>query len=93
MVHKHVAETLDGHALQQQADLIREFIEFTEPVKSVIPHADLPGNFSLQWSLPVSVDCCIIIPTRDQPSLLARCLESVWKTTQDERNSNVNLQL
>jgi GT2 family glycosyltransferase len=43
--------------------------------------AGRPGQFQLQWALPAEPPAVqVVIPTKDQPQLLGRCLESVERS-------------
>ena len=91
LVHRINARLTDNHISMKQAELIKKTIEVTEPIKSVMPHPEISGGFLFEWSRPMISTCSIIVPTRDQAALLSKCLESVWETTKNERNSGVNI--
>ena len=64
-----------------------------EAVEAVLPHSKLRGCFSLQWALPKSWSCSVIIPTRDRADLLEQCLNSIWSTTTPARAKGLELEI
>lgn len=87
LVHAGPPKPLDQLTLQQHLQRKGEAVE------AVRPHAKLPGCFSLQWALPKSWSCSVIIPTRDRADLLEQCLESLWGTTAPARANGLELEI
>ncbi|WP_413404363.1 MULTISPECIES: glycosyltransferase [unclassified Synechococcus] len=64
-----------------------------ERIKSVQLHTQLSGCFQLQWQLPKSYSCSVIIPTRNGAGLLDKCLTSLWSSTAQSRQSGLELEI
>ncbi|MBS0264666.1 MAG: glycosyltransferase family 2 protein [Planctomycetes bacterium] len=49
-------------------------------LQGTVRHNQLPGYFSIAYSLPNRPIVSIVIPNRDQVEMLQRCLHSLWRT-------------
>ena len=78
----------------QKAQLLREHLQQRgEAIAVVTPHGDRTGCFELSWTLPPRWSCSAVIPTRDRADLLAPCLQSLWRSTEQARQQGLQLEL
>lgn len=86
LVHRRGDGGQSETELQARAALLqRHLLKQGEEVQ-VSPRG-LQGEFRLQWALPASLPGVqVVIPTKDQPALLGRCLESLARTCHDYNN-------
>jgi len=64
-----------------------------EPGVTARAHPQLPGCAALQWPLPKTSSCTVVIPTRDRAELLSTCLSSLWESTTAERAQGLELEI
>jgi len=64
-----------------------------EPGVTARAHPQLPGCAALQWPLPKTISCTVVIPTRDRAELLSTCLSSLWHSTTAERAQGLELEI
>ncbi len=89
LVLVHTRKPADGNGLALKTHLKRQ----GEAIEVVRPHPQLSGCFQLQWALPKSIRCSVIIPTRDRADLLQQCLSGLWQTTTSARAHGIELDI